>query len=77
LAGKDKAPRALLSVSGERRVVESDCPVAAGITPDADGGSTDDVFCAVEGLPEGGCGVGASVGLSPGASGALPVCDGD
>ena len=76
LAGKDNR-RALLS-----GMVESDCPAAAvdgvsdslaletGITPDA-GGSTDDVFCAV---PEGGNGVGASVGLSPGV---LGVCEDD
>lgn len=74
LAGKDKR-RALFSGA------ESDCPVAAaaagvvsdslaldaGITPDADGGSRDDVLRAVEGSPEGGSGVGASVGLSSGA----------
>jgi len=73
LAGKDNR-RALLS-----GVVESDCPAVAaggvsdslaletGITSDAGGGSTaDDVFCAVVGSPEGGNGVGASVGLSPG-----------
>jgi hypothetical protein len=62
LAGKDE--RGALP-SGERREAESDCPVAAGITPDADLGSTDDVFCTVAGSPEGGSGDGASVGLSP------------